>query len=73
MIILAVEKNNMVYAYNEQLDLCSQAQGKLHGYTCNSVAIERADCIYIYNEKGNLIAKYPYDFIDNSNIAGVIL
>ena len=74
MILLALERDGIVYAYNEQKNLCLQTKGKLHGYTCNNVAVERGnDYIYIYDEHGTIIAEYSKDFVDMSNIAGVFI
>lgn len=73
MIILAIENNNVVYAYNERKEVCLQINGKLHSYTCYNVAIKQNKCVYIYDENSTKIAEYPKDFIDVSNIAGVIL
>lgn len=73
MIILAVEENEVVYAYNEQRKLFLQERGKLHGYTCKNVAIRRNKSIYVYDESGTVIAEYSKDFIDTSNIAGIIM
>lgn len=73
MIILVVEKNNRVYAYNDKKDKIFDEEGNLHGYTEHTVAIKRANNIYVYNEVGDQIATYPYDFIDYSNTSGSII
>ena len=74
MIFLAVERDGVVYAYNEQKNLCLKTKGRLKGYTCNNVAVESENtCIYIYDEHGTKISEYPKDFVDISNIAGVII
>lgn len=73
MFILANESNGYVYAYNEKCEKVLKEQGKLHQYTDRTVAIVRGSSIYIHNDQGNLIAAYPRDFVDTSNIIGVVL
>ena len=73
MFILAVENNGRVYAYNEQKQQCLNVSGELKGYTCKTVAVQQGENIYIYDLDGQMTAKYPGDFIDLSNIAGIVL
>lgn len=73
MFILAVNNNERVYAYNEQKQECLNVFGKLQGYTCETVAVKQGENIFIYGTNGQKIAQYPKDFIDLSNVVGVVL
>ena len=73
MIMLVVEKNNRVWVYDDNKKLIMTIQGKLYNYTDKIVSIDRnADgkIIDIYNDKGEKICSYPYDF-DMENIKGI--
>jgi len=72
MFILAVENKGRVYAYNEKKQECLNVSGELKGYTCKTVAVQQGENIYIYDLDGQKIAQYPSDFIDLSNIAGIV-
>ncbi len=75
MILLAMqdEKSNYVYAFDENKQQILNLNGTLYNYTDSTVTIERNNNYYIYNDKGSLIGSYPKDFIDMSNIAGIII
>ncbi len=74
MIIIAVQDPNKkrVYAYNEKEKILNE-EGELYNYTSHHVAIKRGRAIYIYDECGKLVNEYPHDFVDMSNISGVII
>jgi hypothetical protein len=73
MVVLAKENSGYVYAYNDAFQQVLKEQGQLYQYTDRTIAISRKGCIYIYNDHGELIATYPKDFVDTSNITGVIM
>ena len=65
MIVIAVQnaKQNRVNAYNENGKFLDEV-GQLYNYTANFVCIKRSEVIYIYDESGKIIKRYPNDFID---------
>lgn len=73
MFILAVENKGRVYAYNEKKQECLNVSGELKGYTCETVAVKQGDNIYVYGIDGEIVSQYPKDFIDFSNITGIVL
>ncbi len=73
MIMFAIKNKGIVYAYSESKELIIKESGNLYNYTDNTVAIERNNTYYIYNDKGSLICSYPQDFVDMSNIAGMMI
>lgn len=73
MIIFAIEKNKIVYAYNDNREMIVREQGELYHYTDSTITIKRNKDYYIYDEKGSLVATYTKDFVDISNIAGIIM
>lgn len=75
MILLAVEKNDYVYVYNENKEKLFSVIGHLHNYSEKFVAIKHLndETIDIYDTYGKKLCKYPYDFIDMSNIWGICL
>lgn len=72
MIVIALEQDNRVYAYNEKKVNILNEAGKLHNYTDNTVVVTRGNTKYIYSCTGELLGKYPYDFIKDENISGCI-
>ena len=68
MIVIALEQENRVYAYNEKKENILNEIGALHNYTDSTVVITRGNTKYIYNCTGELLGKYPYDFISDDNI-----
>ena len=72
MILIAVQQGKNVYVYSDVNTNCSY-EGELYNYTSQTVAIKRNETIYIYNQEGKEISKYPTDFIDLNNIVGVII
>ena len=72
MFVLAKEDGKYVYAYNDKFLQVLNEPGELYQYTDKTVAIRRGKDIYIYNDQGSLIATHPKDFVDISNIAGVL-
>ena len=46
--------------------------GTLHNYTDSTVVITKGNTKYIYTCTGELLGKYPYDFINYDNIFGCI-
>ena len=76
MILIAIESNARVYAYNEEKQLVLNKQGKLYNYNNNFVAISRISdikAIDVFNSNGELVCTYPYDLINDSNTSGVVL
>ena len=69
MILIAVQQGKNVYVYSDK-KTSNSYEGELHNYTSQTVAINRNDTIYIYDQNGKEIGKYPNDFIDLSNIVG---
>ena len=69
MILIAVQQGKNVYVYSDK-KTSNSYEGKLHNYTSQTVAIKRNGSIYIYNQDGTEIGRYPNDFIDLSNIVG---
>ena len=72
MILIAIEQNKNVYVYSDVSSLRSY-EGELCNYTTETVAIKRNTTIFIYDQEGKEISKYPNDFIDLNNIAGIII
>lgn len=73
MIIFAIDKKGIIYAYNEKREKILSEPGELYHYTENTIVIKREQDYYIYDEKASLIATYGKDFVDISNIAGIIV
>ncbi len=73
MIIFAINNGGIVYAYNEKKERIIDEKGTLYNYTDSTVAIERNNSYYIYDDKGCLRGTYPKDFVDTSNIVGEFL
>lgn len=69
MILLAVEKNDYVYVYNENKEKLLSVKGHLHNYSEKFVAIKHlnAEAIDIYDTNGKQLFRYPYDFFDMSD------
>ncbi len=73
MILIAVQQGKNVYVYSDKKTSYSY-EGELHNYTSQTVAIKKKnDIIYIYNQEGTEIGRYPNDFIDLNNIVGIIV
>ena len=72
MILIAVQQGKNVYVYSD-VNTNYSYEGELYNYTSQTVAIKRNETIYIYNQEGKEISKYPTDFIDLNNIVGVII
>ncbi len=75
MILFALENGQRVYAYNSERKKFIDTPGHLIGYNNNFIAIKRlnSDEIDIFNEDGNIIGKYPFDFINMTDLAGNII
>lgn len=73
MILIAVQRENYVYAYNEKSEQIINEHGKLHNYTDKTVTIIKNDVFYIYDCTGKILKKYPEDFVNCHNIVGCIL
>ena len=69
MILLAVEKNDCVYVYDENKEKLLSVKGHLHNYSEKFVTIKHLsyEAIDIYDTYGNKLCIYPYDFFDMSN------
>ena len=72
MIFIAVQQGRNVYVYSD-VNTNYSYEVELYNYTSQSVAIKRNETIYIYNQEGKEIGKYPNDFINLDNISGVII
>ncbi len=75
MILLAIEHNNCVYVYNEEHKEIFKKPGHLYNYTSNTVAIASENdqaTIDIYDSDGKKMCTYSSDFVDLSNIQGII-
>ena len=72
MILVAVQQGNKVYVYSD-VNTSYSCEGELYNYTAQTVAIKKNDIIYIYDQDGIEIGRYPNDFVDLSNIVGVII
>lgn len=76
MILLAIESDGYVSAYDETKSEILKTAGQLYNYTDNYVFVSRRNdksIIDIYNNVGEKVFTYPYDFIDTSNIQGIVL
>lgn len=71
---IALEINGYVHAYNTDKQEMLCVAGYLHNYSDNFVAVKRLNnkSIDIYDKDRKLVYTYPNDFIDISNIAGII-
>ncbi len=72
MIIIALQQGNRVYAYNEKKENILNEIGTLDNYTDSTVVITRGNIKYIYSCTGELLGKYPYDFINNDSVSDFI-
>ena len=73
MFIFAIENNKNVYAYNERNQQVLNEPGTLYQYTDSTVAIKRAESIYVYGLDGKILATYPKDLGSVSNITGIAM
>mgnify|MGYP004496513541 CR=1 FL=1 len=73
MIIIAVQENDCVYAYDENSKRIINESGTLYNYTDRTVTIIRNDVKYIYDCSGKILKKYPNSFVDTDNIVGCII
>ena len=56
-ISIAVEKHGFVEVYDERNHMLFMEQGKLHGYTSNSVSVKKSDgYIHTYDDKRHRIS-----------------
>ena len=51
MIMVAIQRGEYVYVYDEKNHQIGCRNGTLAGYTSNSVSVKRGKYIYTYNEK----------------------
>lgn len=58
MISVAIQKGNLVYAYDEKNHQVFSRLGTLYGYTSGSVSIKKGDMVYTYDEKGHQISSH---------------
>lgn len=56
MISTAVQKGDWVYVYDEKGNTKFSKEGKLHGYTSNTVSIQWGDWIRTYDENQHTIS-----------------
>ena len=50
-IMMAQQKSDSIYVYNEKNQLIWRESGELQGYTSSTVTIKKGKELYIYNEK----------------------
>ena len=68
MILIAINYNGRVCAYNDDKIKILDVSGKLYNYTDSTITVSCGDKYDIYDSTGNRIATYPYDFIDLSGL-----
>ncbi len=73
MILIAIQKKNYVYAYDENLREVINEPGELYNYTDKTVTLSRGNTKYIYDCSGKLLKLYPNDFIDNGVLCNCIV